>query len=145
MTEPFDYSTVPPTYAHCLQADCPQAGNCLRRRLALIAPADIATFRVVNPAALPADGPCPHFRSVVPERQGVGICHLFDTLPHATAVEVKRDMRRHFGDARFYRFMRGELPVTQREQAEVARIFSRHGAEAEPAYDSYVERYDWEA
>lgn len=145
MTEPFDYSTVPPSYAHCLRTDCPQAGGCLRRRLALLAPATQAAFRVINPAAIPADGPCPHFRSAEPERQGVGLQHLFDAMPYAKANEAKRALRRHFGDARYYRFLRGELPVTGREQAEVAAIFRRLGVEEEPAYDSYVEQFDWEA
>ena len=51
-TKEFDYDSVPQGFAHCLNEQCPQSADCLRRKAALHIPTDCQFIKIVNPTLL---------------------------------------------------------------------------------------------
>ena len=45
-TKEFDYDSVPQGFAHCLNEQCPQSADCLRRKAALHIPTDCQEWRI---------------------------------------------------------------------------------------------------
>ena len=56
-TKEFDYDSVPQGFAHCLNEQCPQSADCLRRKAALHIPTDCQFIKIVNPTNTPKRNP----------------------------------------------------------------------------------------
>ncbi len=131
-------------YARCHQAECPRAGQCLRRFAAVSEAGSKLYVMSVNPAALPDDlNGCPAFRPMVKRRVAWGVCHLWDDLPSRVAAEAKAEAIRHFTHTRYYRFYREELPLREDEMDYIAGLLKRCGYDGEPRYSRYSEEYCW--
>lgn len=143
-TTEFDYNSVPKGFAHCLNGQCPQGSNCLRRKIALHVPDTCQFIKIVNPAYTPpADGQCPFYKSGKPLRFARGMTHMYDTLPHNAAVDIKQTLLCYFGRSGYYRLFRKESLFDLQDQAYIRQLFLKHGITSEPAYDDFVEGYAW--
>lgn len=143
-TTEFDYNSVPKTFAHCLNEQCPRSANCLRRMAALHVPATCKYIKIVNPSFSPAaDEPCPYYKSGEPLRFACGIQHLYDNLPHHAAISIKDTLLGCFGRSGYYRRYRKEILFSPQEQAYIRNVFRRYGVETEPVYDGFVNGYAW--
>ena len=109
MEETVDYNSMPRDFAHCLNAGCERAGECLRHRMALLMPAERGTVTIVNPRAVdPSGRDCAYFKPGQAVTYALGITRLLDDLPHAKSVVIKQQLIRHFGRTLYYRFRRKE-------------------------------------
>lgn len=143
-TKKFDYDSVPQGFAHCLNEQCPQSADCLRRKAALHIPTDCQFIKIVNPTYTPEmNAKCPYYRSGETVRFACGVAHLYDNLPHNAAVAIKRSLLYYFGRSGYYRFYRKESLLNPKDQAFVRQTFRRYGITSEPAYDGFVDKYAW--
>ena len=140
----FDYASVPERFAHCLNAGCARAGQCLRQLVVAHVPADRPTFTVINNAPHRPDGEdCPYFKPDQPLRYAKGMTHLLDNLPHKKAEEIAYHLHHYYGHAQYYRARRGTVLITPADQAYIKRLFSQYDIAEEPVFDSYVDEYNW--
>lgn len=144
MKSDFDYYTMPVTFVHCLNATCLRGGKCLRRQMTLCMPPERETVTVVNPFnGQPATGEnCRYFLADAPQQYALGITHLFDKLPYAEAVSLRKELFSLLGRNFYYRCYRKERLVKPSEQALIAKLFRKHGISEPPVFDGYVERYN---
>ena len=81
MEETLDYNSMPRDFAHCLNAGCERAGECLRHRMALLMPAERGTVTIVNPRAVdPSGRDCAYFKPGQAVTYALGITRLLDDL-----------------------------------------------------------------
>ena len=131
MEETLDYNSMPRDFAHCLNAGCERAGECLRHRMALLMPAERGTVTIVNPRAVdPSGRDCAYFKPGQAVTYALGITRLLD------------DLIRHFGRTLYYRFRRKERAISSEDQKCIRQIFLRNGVREEPVFDSFVERLE---
>lgn len=72
-----------------------------------------------------------------------GMDHLLDNIPHAMAVTIRKEMYSLMGRNMYYRIRNKERLLHPDEQKQIAAIFSKHGIKFKPAFDKYIEKYDW--
>jgi hypothetical protein len=142
MNEDFDYSIVPGNFVFCLNSRCPRADECMSHLLAAHAIETQETLTVVNPTAKAET--CRYFYPHEKVNFGLGITHLFDKMPYATAVAIKERIIYQFNKPTFYRWKRKERLVSPEEQDAIRRIFHEEGITDEPVYDQLVKRYVWQ-
>ena len=143
MEKYFNYKDVPKNYLHCLNAQCPHAADCLRFQAALHAGPDTSSFLAVNPAYVADNEECPYFRPDCMVRFALGITHLFDNLPHAKAIQIKKMLYNQFKRNMFYRILNKERLIRPEEQDFIRDVFFKEEIEDEPVFDEYIDRYDW--
>ena len=69
--------------------------------------------------------------------------HLLDDIPHATAVAIRKEIYSLMGRSMYYRILNKERLLHPIEQEQIADIFRQYGISAKPAFDGYVDKYDW--
>ncbi|NDW11861.1 hypothetical protein D0T50_03030 [Bacteroides sp. 214] len=144
MKDNFDYKQVPKAFLHCLHTPCPHSTECLRYIAALKADNDREYFSVVNPHYVSAkEKECPYFMPDSLTRFALGITHIYDNLPHAKAVKIKEILYNHFRRNTYYRIRNKERLIKPSEQEYIRKVFRREGVLEEPAFDQYVDQYDW--
>lgn len=144
----FDYAQLPSGYVLCPNVECPRAGQCLRQALFNGVPANCTYIRILSPAAArQAAGPqCPHFRALETRRFAQGIDALLAqlrTFPYNDAVWLKRKVYEYFGRWAYYEIKHKRRLITPEDQDEIRRIFRLKSISAEPAFDEYLDRYDF--
>ena len=136
MSQVLHFSDAPRNMAICLKEDCPMAGECLRRRVAKLAPKGMTSHNVVLPAAWSAGRRCSMFVSVEPQPVAYGMKGLFGGMPAWEAKKVREAVMPIFGrKSHFYRYREGRYPISPEMQAKVAEVFRRNGYDAAPKYD----------
>lgn len=144
MEKNFDYNTVPKTYLHCLNAHCPHAAECLRYQVSLYATPETAIISVLNPTHVAGkEKKCSYFQPDRLLRFALGITHLLDKLPHTEALRLKQEIYNHFQRNMYYRIYNKERLIHPKEQEYIRQLFLRNGIKEEPAFDEYVDKYDW--
>lgn len=144
MKPDFDYNLVPYRFLHCLNGQCMHAADCLRHQVSLRLPVEHEAVTIVNPARIAlVKEDCPYFMPDRLQRFALGITRLFDSIPHADAVIIKRQMIAHFKTHMYYRFFRKERLITPAGQEYIRQLFLHRGLKEEPVYDEFVEQYDW--
>ncbi len=144
MEPTFDYNSVPYTFAHCFNAQCPMAGKCLRQLAAQHCTSNEPTLRIINPTLIPDDATtCPYLLSTQKIRVAWGIKNLLDNVPYKMVHELKASMIAHFGRGKYYRFYRKECYLTLEDQKYISQLFHQKGLEEKPVFESYSEEYKW--
>jgi hypothetical protein len=69
--------------------------------------------------------------------------HIFDNIPHAKAVPIKRQLIGQMGRTFFYRLRKGTQPIPPYIEQDIAAAFRQHGCQEPPQYDRYEEGYLW--
>ena len=145
MKPDFDYSIVPYNFTHCLNGQYPRATECLRHQVALHAPADCKTFMTINPKYAEAvKDRCPNFLADRTVQLKCGMTHMYDKLPHESAVAIRRNLVQTLGKTLYYRIWRKERLVDRDTQKYILQLFRKQGINTEPLYDETIEGYDWE-
>ena len=145
MKEDFEYSQVPKRYLHCFNAQCPRSANCLRFQVTFCAGRDIISFPTLNPAYIAGrEDECLFFRPNRISRFALGITHLYDNLPHAKAVEIKKILFDHFRRSMYSRIFTKKRLLSPKEQDFIRQVFIQKNIQEEPLFDEYFEKYDWE-
>ena len=144
MEKDFNYQTVPSSFAHCFNAECPQSATCLRALAAQHCASGVCFISTVNPNFYPKAGEtCPYFKPNQKVRMAWGISRLFDAIPYRRATEMRRMLIGHFNKSHYYRVYRKEAPLTPADQQYISRLFKRDGIMEDPVFDLYTEEYVW--
>jgi hypothetical protein len=144
MKPDFDYRQVSPAYAHCYNANCVRAADCLRHFVTHYVAAHRIDILVINPdLTRPDDGNCPYFRTNRTKRFASGISHLYDNLTYNDALEIKRCMIAHFHKNTYSRMLNKQRLIKPKEQAFIRQLFKDRGIVTEPVFDEFVEEYEW--
>lgn len=105
---------------------------------------ELMYLSVVNPAYVAGkEKNCPCFQSDHISRFASGITHLLDKIPHVQAVRLRSALYSHFGRNMYYRIRNKERLIRPEEQEFIRQLFLKNGINEEPAFDEYVELYDW--
>lgn len=97
MEQNFDYKTVPFDYLHCQNAKCPHTADCLHYQVALHISKDTRFYPLINPAYVAGkEKKCPYFQKDELTHFAKGIKKLYDNVPHAKAMEIRRILYAHF-------------------------------------------------
>ncbi len=142
MKENFDYKEVPQNYLHCLNTSCSRASDCLRFRVGTCVDKETSYFTIVNPTHS-AEKACTYFQLDSLIRYAVGITHLYERLPLEKYRKIKKLIHNYFGHSHYYRIYNKLRFINPRDQAFIRELFIKEGIEFEPAFDDYVERYDF--
>lgn len=144
MKPDFDYATVPYGFAHCLNDQCPRAGQCLRRLVVNHIPAECETINLVTPAYAATHGEnCRYFLPDQLQKFAQGITHLLDNVTHSDAVVLRDQIYSYFKRNTYYRIRNKERLIFPEEQAYIRHLFLKKGITEEPVYDNIVEKYMW--
>lgn len=143
MIENLDYSIVPYDFALCLNANCKNAGRCLRHQVVRFIPDTLWSVTVVNTPHTNPDGECKAFMEDTPIQNAVGMDHLLDRVPYNEANNIKQQLLAKYGKNKFYQFKRKERVFTPEDQSYIRRVFLSNGVKEEPAFDSWQAGYRW--
>lgn len=143
MLKNFKYSQVPNGYALCFNSKCKKAEECLRYQVTFHVPEDTRTVTALNPARTSPKGDCQEFMPCTPQKNAIGITHLFDNIPYSTAREIKNELIAHYGKTHYYRLKRKERCFSPEEQRYVKNVMAHYGITGKPQFDSYEEAYNW--
>lgn len=125
----------------CFIDKCPDKEQCLRHRVALLAPEDVQFAFAVTPAVLKKK-PCPMFRKEEIMRAAKGMTRLLMNVKSADLIALRAQLRAYLGGrTAYYRYWRGEYVLTPEQQADIADIFRTFGYNEPPLFDSYEERF----
>lgn len=127
----------------CQYDGCPKSGECLIRMLADYVPADNHLVQCVNPAWVRAKGECGFFRPKSKVRMGRGLMGMFDDLPYAKAIVLRKALIATFTRKGFYAMRNGTRLISPEEQQVFASVFKSCGIAEAPRFDSYVDEYWW--
>lgn len=135
------YSDVPRDWAICYQTDCPLAENCLRRRVATLAPADLKHHDCVLPGARKGDS-CDCFVENRPMRLARGMKGLLVGIGYEQGIVLREHLFKIFGSrSQYYRYYRGRWLISPSRQKRVAALFRQSGLDREPEFDDYIDGY----
>lgn len=144
MEKDFDYKTVPATFAHCFIAQCPHNADCLRFQAALHVHKEKATIAIVNPANVAGnEDKCPYFKEDKLTHFAHGMVRMYNHIPYSTAMDIRNILCNHFERSTYFRIRSGERLIKPSEQEYIRQVFRKKGIMEEPAYDEYIDEYDW--
>lgn len=144
MNDNFDYKEVPSTYLHCIHTQCPRSAECLYFQVTLHVDRDTPFFPVINIGHVSGrEDKCPYFQHDSKTCFAVGITHLFDHIPHAKAVRIRKIIYGYFERNMYYRIRNKQRYIKPEEQEFIRKIFRKEGIQEEPAFDEFVYQYDW--
>lgn len=143
MKQTFDYNALPSYFAHCFNANCLRADQCLRHKMAILLPKERETVLTVNHLRfLPNGEDCTFFKNNETRLYAKGISALIDSLPHAKAITIRQKLVDHFGKSLYYRFYRKEALISPDQQSFFKEIFKAQGIAEPPVFDELIERYE---
>ena len=135
---------IPDYYTFCQNDSCPKANECLRNIFYKKQVSDDEIISIINPQKYPSENSqCTYFVTSQKIRMAWGIKNLFTFLPYDSAKAIKAELLKYFGRTKYYRFFREEIPVRPEYQAEIKRIFQKHGITEEPGYTRFSEEYNF--
>lgn len=135
------YSLAPRDWAICFQDDCPMKDTCLRYAIACLAPAGLTHHSTVLPAAR-QDDHCSLFASKEPVQLAHGMKRLLPRAAHGELSKLREGMYAIFGStSQYYRYRRGEWPITPEQQRRVEQLLSKYGFKCPPHFDSITTEY----
>ena len=144
MNTQIDFNDIPKNYLYCTHNKCPRHSKCLRYQAALCIPQTTPYYSAVNPNHIAGNETnCTFFSPFRTVLFASGMDHLLDNIRHAMAVTIRKEMYSLMGRNMYYRIRNKERLLHPDEQKQIAAIFSKHGIKFKPAFDKYIEKYDW--
>ena len=143
-TLPFDFNSVPYTWALCFNDACPMHDTCMRHFAGRHIPTDRAEGPAVYPAAL-QKGKCKLFVEKRIIRSAWGFSKLFLDVKRVDDTPIRREIQEYLGSrTTYYRYMNGVLTLTPEQQNDIFDIFRAYGYTAKRDFDGYIDRYAYE-
>lgn len=138
---PFDFASIPPTWALCFNERCPHMENCMRYFVGRHLPADNMAEPSVYPNAL-QNGECRYFVEKRIIRAAWGFRKLFLNVRRVDDTPL-RDKIKHYlgGHGTYYRYMNGEYTLSPEQQEWILNLFRQHGYTENLAFDNYADKY----
>ena len=144
MNKKMGYSGVPKSFLYCNHDKCPRRGKCLRYQVALDVSQKLPYYMTVNPRRMAGnENNCDFFKLNETARFAIGMSHLLDDIPHATAIVIHKEIYSLMGRSMYYRILNKERLLHPVEQEQIAAIFRECGIKSKPVFDDYIDKYDW--
>ena len=131
-------------YTVCFNGNCPLHEHCLRWQAGLYTPDHLYSISCFNPNHPGAcTDTCPGFRSDQPQRIPRGMVHFYEAMPGRMEVAIKSHLITHFSRVMYYRYRRGEYPITPEIEQVILDTCRECGWTAPLVFDSYSEELVW--
>lgn len=145
MEEKFDYTLVPNQYAHCFNAACPRAGECLRQLVGRYTPSGRLQVCTFNPQAYPAEGAdCPMFQPVKVVKIAWGLRRAILRMTYEDGTRMKKWLNRYYPRMTLSRVMNHKRGISPAEQEAIVAAFRSFGMTDEDVFDQVTYTYDWD-
>ena len=147
MKKTYDYTDAPSNFMKCLQTACPAADHCLRYLAAANIEESTPSLVVINPKqTVPSAGEqCPCYRSTDPVNYARGFRNVMQNISVKGAAAAADTLKSLLGQRNYYYYLNGEKPLNAEKQAVIQKVLLENGATEPITFDSYEERYDWDA
>lgn len=123
----FKYSEVPADWALCFLDECPLKEQCQRWLAYSYAPKGTTIHSCITPHALDK-GKCRYYVKPEPIRVAYGFGDLFRQVRRDDYHAMKDELIDYFGSSTYYyRYRRGEYPLTPEQLSWMRQLFSRYG------------------
>lgn len=126
---------------YCINAECPQAGKCLRHQQWRGVVDDYIT--IVNPRIATGGTDCRFFRPNEKTRYGKGFTRMLKTLPDDTKRAFRQMMIHEYYRKKYYRMRSGEVLCTPNDQHIIIHYLTQLGVPTDNVFDEWVEQYEW--
>ena len=128
---------VPPMFARCFLADCPQADSCLRHLAGLYLPENTCMGCAVYPNARHDDS-CTAFKPTRVVRGAYGFNALFDSVKWRDGAPLRRAIKYMLGgNGPYYRYHHGERLLTPEQQEAILNLVRKRGYTGSLSFDVY--------
>lgn len=132
------------SYAVCFNGECPLHEHCLRWQAGCYVPEHPYSIRCFNPRYEQAGTEhCPGYRSDQPQRVPYGMTRMYDDMPRVLEVTIKKRLIDAFSRVMYYRYRRGERPITPDIAQKISSVCRECGWTAPVVFDRYRDELVW--
>ena len=131
-------------YMVCFNAECPLHEQCLRWTVGHYVDSACHVVTCVNPRYAPAaKGRCDLFRDNRPITMPIGMTGFYRDMPGHTEHSIKRRLIAQSCRSTYYKYHRGDRPITPDMQELITRISREEGWQGALTFDGEVTDYVW--
>lgn len=129
----------------CFNDACPQHAHCLRREVGQYVNPATRIVKCVSPRyQLAVDGNCDMYSDNQPVTMPVGMkTRFYRDMPKRIEQAVKHRLIAHTSRATYYKYHRGDLPITPDYLAVIQQVCHEEGWQGPLEFDSEVTDYVW--
>ena len=133
------------SYLCCFNDSCPLHDHCLRWEAGQYYDSDLHVATCISPRYQAAvDGHCDQYRNDQRVTMPVGMMtRFYHDMPAHTAKAIKRRLIAHTCRATYYKYHRGDRPITPDYLAVIQRICREEGWQRPLMFDAEVTDYVW--
>ena len=131
-------------YIVCFHKECPLHEHCLHWQAGCYVPERMFSVNCFNPRHSHAgSNSCPGYRSDQPQRIARGMVGFYSEMPRAKEVAIKKRLIEYYTRVNYYRYRRGEYPITTTVEQKITEVCRECGWTAPLVFDSYSEELVW--
>ena len=131
-------------YTVCFNGECPLHDHCLRWQAGHYLPEHLYSVYCFNPNHPgAATDNCPGFRTDQLQRIPRGMVHFYEAMPGKMERAIKARLIERYSRVMYYRYRRGEYPITPDVEQTILHVCRDCGWTADPVYDSYDDELVW--
>lgn len=140
-TQKLEWEIVPTGWAVCFNERCTKRDECLRYQAGLLAPETLHAACCVMPAAW-SGNVCKLFAPMTTERYAYGFASLYDMVKKKDYTPLRKLLTMKLQNkGYYYRYLRGELPLSPAQQQIVKEAFAQYGYTDNIRFDNTEYRY----
>lgn len=127
----------------CCKESCTRKEECLRYYVWKNYTENENTIICINPLFDGLKDECQFFRQIQPIKLAYGFDKsMYDELPKKKSERLWNKIHNYFGNAEYYRYLRGEKPLFPDQQQFLEQEFRKTGYQGEFLYLKVEEDYD---
>lgn len=134
---------IPYAYARCISSACPNMADCLRSMAWRMRDSSDKVLSVLNPDVVGEPDTCAWYRPCRGERYARGFTQMQKRMYPEQYARFMSALVGQFGRNPYFMRRRGEIPISEREQALVRRILAEVGADPSLDFDAFEYRVNW--
>jgi hypothetical protein len=132
---------IPANWPVCFLEGCPHSGDCMRHAVMPLLEERVTRGHSIYPAALRAEGGCPHRVPIRVVRMAWGIKPLFANVLQRDAAPLRAQVQAYLGShSTYYRYNDGTNLLGPKRQQGILDIFASYGYTEGLAFGHYVEK-----
>lgn len=131
-------------YTVCFNNECPLHEHCLRWQVGRYVPERLYTVNCFNPNHHGAGSDtCPGYRSDRTQRIPRGMTHFYEAMTGHMEVAIRSQLVNDFSRVMYYRYRRGDLPITPKIEQKITEVCRECGWNAPLTFDTYSDELVW--
>lgn len=144
-TQKLEWEIVPIGWAVCFNEECTRRNDCLRFQAGRLVPSDLCSARCVLPSAWKG-AECKMFSSMKMEMYAWGFAGIYDKVLKKDFTLMRKQLTMSLQNkGYYYRYKRGELPLSPRQQQIIQDLFEAFGYDRHVKFDKMEMRYVFQA